>query len=54
MAAGKDEYSCNGIPGVIATPKGAVLAFVGNRKSAFNHVGDLDTLVARRFNAGTT
>src|SRR5437016_2492805 len=52
--SGKDGYHTYRIPAVIVTPRGTVLAFCEGRKNGRGDSGDIDLMLKRSFDGGTT
>ena len=52
--AGEDGYSCFRIPAIVSTTKGTVLAFAEARKNNCGDAGDIDLVVKRSTDNGTT
>ena len=54
FVSGQDGYHTYRIPSVIVTPKGTVLAFCEGRKSSRSDTGDIDLLLKRSTDGGST
>src|SRR5215471_13173146 len=52
--AGEGGYKSYRIPALIATKKGTLLAFCEGRKNSASDTGDIDLLLRRSFDGGTT
>ena len=54
FTSGKDGYHTFRIPAVVVTKKGTVLAFCEGRKDGRSDTGNIDLVLKRSFDGGTT
>lgn len=52
--SGKDGYACYRIPAIVMTTKGTLLAFAEGRKDGCSDTGDIDLVLKRSEDGGTT